>query len=259
VTGIDELIRETLTADAATHHTSGDLAERSMIAGRRLRLRRRAAMASVSLLSLGAVTLGSLVATGALSGSTQRIEAASDGGGNPPAPHGVPAWSTWPTDRVYGEKPGATFFQDLPGSASLLASGTLPDGMQFRFDYQPHSDLPIEDVAGFDDQPQWGDQPGAGNSLYRAHAPYFGYEFMTAATYDNGAEDGNTFWIVIAGQPGTTDAEYAEDGKTWEPMRIEHGIAVIKRHGANAGVPGTAMLHLEDSDGTYYEGPAALL
>jgi hypothetical protein len=82
---------------------------------------------------------------------------------------------------------------------------------------------------------------------------------MTAATYDNGAEDGNTFWIMIVGQPKTTNAEFSEDGKSWQPMDIENGIAVIKRTWHNAGIPKTARLHLEDSDGTYYDGPVDLL
>lgn len=263
MTGIEELIRETLATDAAGHHAADDLAGRSMRAGRRLRRRRTVERTALSLISAAGLVAGSLAVAGAVGGDRQVVIPAHHGNNNASdliTVHATGPWADWPRDRVYGSKPTATFFRGLPTGSSLLGSGTLPDGMQFSFAQTTNNDEPVADIGGIGNQPLWGDQPGAGDPAYRADAPYFGYEMMTAATYDNGQEDGNGgYWVVILGQPGTAAAELTVDGSTWRQMQVEHGIAVAKVHTPGAGIPVTARIRLSDAAGLYADGPLTLL
>lgn len=264
MSGIDELIRETLSVDAATCRAADDLLVRSMAGGRRLRRRHTVGWVTVSICAIAGLVAGSIAVAGAVSAGRQVVTPAHRGENglvsDPTAVHATGPWTDWPRDRVFGSKPGASFFRDLPAGSSLLGSGTLPDGMQFRFAQTTNTDEPVEDIAGVRDQPLWGDQPGAGDRAYRTDAPYFGSELMTAATYDNGQEDGNDgFWVVIIGEPGTTSAELTVDGSTWQQMQIEHGIAVVKVHTPDAGMPASAQLRLSDADGLYADGPLTLL
>jgi hypothetical protein len=279
MTTLDELIREALIAEATDHDPPGDLATNSIRAGRVGRRRRRLATASVSVVSCAALVTGAVVIAHALGRSTQRVAPAGRASGLPgsnrsvresqpptptpsPAqgPHSVPSWSTWPTNRTYGTPPPAGFFDDLPADARLLASGTMPDGIDFRISTDPHGGLPIDDLYGFGDQHIFGDQPGAGSPEYRQLAPYFAIETMTARTWDNGNEDHQGgFWLIVVGQPDTTTASYSADGLTWQPMHVENGIAVIELEDSNAAIPRASLLRLDDRNGPYAYGPVDLL
>jgi hypothetical protein len=256
------MLHEALAADAATHRAAGDLAVRSMAAGRRRRRRRTVGLVAAAGMALVGVVAGSLAISAAVSGDTRQIVTPASGSNaaGQISVHPTEPWADWPRDRVFGAKPASTFFRDLPADSSLLGSGTLPDGIQFRFAQTSNADQPVEDVAGINDRPLWGDEPGAGEPAYRPRAPYFGYEVMTAATYDDGKEDGGGgFWVIIVGQPGTTSADFTLDGKAWQPMQIEHGIAVVKIQTHAAGLPDAARIRLADGDGLYADGPVTLL
>ncbi|MBV9485067.1 MAG: hypothetical protein JO246_03335 [Frankiaceae bacterium] len=260
---IDTLVRDALEVDASTHHASGDLAARSMSAGRRLRRRRRAGLAATSLLSAAGVVVASLTATGAFSSTTTQRVIPPASGGDSGQVHNVPAWSTWPNDRVFGSKPGSAVLSGgRTGDAWVpIASGTMPDGMQFAFDYEAtqlghkySTDMGVNGQVIFGEELAENLAPAPSDRL-----PYVANEFMTSATYDNGKEDGDTFWLVVVGQPATNSAEFSMDGAHWDPMQIEHGIAAVKVQADHAGLPAAARLRLSDPDGLYFDGPADLL
>lgn len=273
---LDELIRQTVTEMADEHMPPADLAAQSVRAGRAFRRRRRVSMASAALLYCAAIAVGAVAIGQAItkSGRAQRVSpaghAAQQGTSRShPSPAGrepssgrsaVPAWSTWPTDRVYREKPPKRFFSDLPTGARLLASGTMPDGIDFRIASVPDRKQPIEDLYGYRTQPIFGDEPGAGSPEFDRHAAYFAIEAMTAATWNQGNENRNRgFWLIVVAEPDTTSASYSADGHDWSKMHLENGIAVIKLQDKTASIPRSARLKLADTNGTYVDGPVDTL
>jgi YD repeat-containing protein len=166
--------------------------------------------------------------------------------------HAVPSWTTWRTDRVFDAKPGSAFFAALPSGATLLASGTTPDGMDFRLTYDAAGDF-VEQTTGVHDRDLWGD--GGSASSYGLDRPFFASELMTKATWDHNREDGAAgFWLIVIGQPGTTSAEVAIDGTDWKSMQVQDGIAVAKVGTPEAGIPPAARLRLADDAGLYFDG-----
>lgn len=270
MTPLDELINHALADEAATHDQLADLAFRSIKSGRAFRRRRRVAMVSAVVASCAALVSGSIVIAESVGSRDQVLQTKPAGqpsghasrSGHQAAGqvHSVPPWSSWPADRVFGTKPSAAFLSDVPVDATLLASGTMPDGMDFRIASLPHSQQPIDDLYGFGNERIFGDEPATGSPEYRPRAPYFAMLTMTAGTWDHGQEDGNDgFWLIVVGQPDTTTAAYSADGQAWQPMQLQQGIAVLKLDDPTAAIPQTARLRLADLKGTYADGPLDLL
>jgi hypothetical protein len=215
----------------------------------------------VSLVSVAAIISGSLAVAGSFDHNTPahgRVVVGHRGPKHVTVSHGTPKWSSWPSNRVYGSKPGATFFNDLPGGTRLLASGTMPDGTEFELHTSGHHGMPVVWNMGFFDNSLFGDDPASGSPLYRPHAPYFAFVPMTFATWDYTKEDRNGgHWLIVVGQPGTTEASYSADGHVWQPMRIRNGIAALKIFGTT--VPASAQLRLRDKSGFYFAGPLGFL
>jgi hypothetical protein len=226
-------------------------------AGRRSRHRRQAGFASISLASVAGIVAGSMALAGVFGSGNAVVSPAHHGDGSPSVVtevHPVPEWSSWPPDRVYGTRPGAGFFTGI-SPTSVLGSGTLPGGMQFRFYLTGQKGTPVMEDEGYRDQQIFGDEPAPGSPQFRPHAPYFAMVEMTAKTWDHGNEDGHGgFWLVILGQPGTTSASYSANGLRWQPMHLEDGIAAIKVPWPDAGIPVTARIKLSDSGGLYAAG-----
>lgn len=260
MTGIDELVRETLTSDAATHHAPADLAPRSMAAGRWLRRRRQAGVAAVSLVSVAGVVVGSLALSGALGGGDKAIVT--------PAHHGPgkhqsvthhgssatdsstgPWWSDWKTDRVYGDKPAQAFFDAVaPGDTiTVYASGTTSDGTDFAMYVDKSTGDPRSQIwqQGWNDQPDFG-QPGASPV---PDAGYSAFESPTLATHEK--TNGTAQWLIVVGNPDTTNVAYSPDGTQWQPMDVENGIAVLKLPSA---APAGAQIRLASDTSRYYDG-----
>jgi hypothetical protein len=126
---------------------------------------------------------------------------------------------------VFGAKPGAAFF--VGDAAPLYASGTMPDGTQFALYGGPNRGEPIDWHQGWNNTPDFGESPGANSPLFRADAPYFGMESPTAATQAHPLTI-HSQWLIIAARPGTTSAEYAVDGTSWQPMTVHQRIAMLR-------------------------------
>jgi hypothetical protein len=256
MTALDELIRTSLEATAAEQGQPADLAERSIQLGRQIRRRRKIALSVAAATSVVVLVGGSVAIADAVS-HDHRVQTISTAA-QPLAKPSVAPWRSWPTDRVFGAKPGSHFFAGLPTS-TVYASGTLPDGMEFELfaTGESASAMPISDNAGWHESALFGDNPGDGSPLYRSHAPYFAMESMTFDTWDHGREDrGSSQWLIVIGQPGTTSASYSADGTTWQSMQVEDGIAVLK---LPTGAPRTAQIQLSEADGQYVDGPLAIL
>jgi hypothetical protein len=256
MTELDELIRTSLGSAAAEQGQPADLAERSMRLGRQIRRRRTVALSFVAATVVVVLVGGSVAIADSVSHS-RKVQTISTAAQPLPKPS-IAAWRSWPTDRVFGAKPGAHFFEGLP-TPTVYASGTLPDGMEFELfaTGEGASLMPVSDNAGWHDSALFGDNPGDGSPLYRSHAPYFAMESMTFDTWDHGREDhGSSQWLIVIGQPGTTSASYSADGTTWQSMRVEDGIAVLK---LPTGAPRSAQIQLSEADGQYVDGPLVIL
>jgi len=264
VTGIDELVRETLTADAETHHATGDLAARSIATGRRIRRRRQAGIATVSLASVAMIVGGSLAiagVTGHDSRNTDSISVGHHGGGKPNGgtvskPAAKPWWKSWSTDRAYGDPPSPAFVTAATsgGPATVYASGTMPDGTEFVA-YTVNGDRHhvAEYTQGWNNSPDFGQAAGEGPTA-GATAQYLTVESPTAVS---GGESGHgtSQWLIVVGRPGTTRASYSADGKTWQATDVQDGIAVLR---LPSQAPPTAQIKLGDDIGEYVVGPLVL-
>jgi hypothetical protein len=261
MTPLDELIRDAMADIAEDHSPAVDLGERTVRAGRGLRRRRRLTVASAALITCAVLVGTSVGIDHAIEANRGAQQLTPAGGPHPkrgvtPSLGPVAAWSSWPTDRLYGAKPPTEMFKGLPADARVLASGTMPDGMDFRIASIPDDQQPIDDLYGYQDQPIFGDEPAPGSPEYRPHAPYFALETMTAATWNHGQENQHDgFWLIVVGQPDTTSASYSTDGVSWTPMHIENGIAVLKLNATTASLPPSAELTLANANGTYVTGP----
>jgi hypothetical protein len=267
MTDIDQLLRDVLSTDAQTQAHPSELTARSMVMGRRLRQRRRVGMASVAIASVGVIVGGSLAVSDAVGNhdhTSQKVIVPAAGGS--PKAHAKPRartragadstpwWQSWPTDRVYGDRPGAAYLTD-PGTSTVYASGTLPDGTDFIVEYDSKTDQHhVPDFTqGWNGVPDFGEAVGEGPTA-GPDAEFLSLESPTLATGGPGASAGSATsqWLVVVGRQGTTAASYSADGVTWQPMDVQNGIAVLK---LPALAPTTAELELSDASGQYVDGP----
>jgi len=271
MTDLDQLLRDVLSTDAQTQPQPSELTARSMVVGRRLRQRRRVGMASVAVASVGVIVGGSLAVSDAVGNhnhTSQKVIVPAAGGS--PKAHAkvraesrakahagadaTPWWQSWPTDRVYRDKPGAAYLTD-PATSTVYASGSLPDGTDFIVDYDSQTDQHhVPDFTqGWNGVPDFGEAVGEGPTA-GPDAEFLSLESPTLATGGPGAaaDSATSQWLVVVGRPGTTTASYSADGVTWQPMDVQHGIAVVK---LPALAPTTAQLELSDANGQYVDGP----
>jgi hypothetical protein len=243
MTGIDELIRESLVATANEHAQPADLAARSIQQGQRIRRHRQAGVAVAALMSVVVVVGGSLAVAGvgpSHPGATQTIRAA----GQP----GSAAWSTiWPDNRVYGDPPTAKFLSDTAQGAKVYASGTMPDGTNFEVS-SVKGRAPTF-TQGWFNAADFGEAVGEGPTT----GPQAEYFTLESPTYLAGRQDvGTSQWLVVVGWPGTTSASYTADGANWQAMDVQNGIAALK---LPALAPRSAQIALSDASGQYVDGP----
>lgn len=266
MTDLDELIRETLSFDAATHDFSVDLAARSMADGRQIRHRRRVGQYIGSVLGAAFLVAGLLVTVrGVEHHDGHAIEPADGGTGlsvvntNPSSP-----WWRWPRDRIFGEKPNAAFFRSSHSNvttAEIYACGTMPDGTDFEMGQAkgdpPHAPSFTQGwgVPGFGEGAMQGPSVGAG-------AQYVAVESPTRAAHDDFSR---AQWLILVAKPGMTSANFSADGRSWRPMTVEHGIAVIelssqtvKAVSPSPGHPSPAWISLSDRNGVYSQAPAEI-
>ena len=173
-----------------------------------------------------------------------------------PQPGASPWWQTWPTDRVYGGKPSEGFLSAAESGdpATLYASGTMTDGTDFVVAYNPKvdSDHVPDYVQGWNNTTDFGQAVAEGPTA-GADAQYLTVESPTLKAHQQ-VNDASQ-WLIIVARPGTTDASYSADGTSWQPMDVEHGIAVLQ---LPAIAPQTSQVRLSDDTGQYVSGPLAL-
>lgn len=248
MTGLDELIRESLHTTADEQGQLADLSARSMSAGRQIRRRRKVGLSAVAVASAVAIVTGSLAIAGALPGQAGKAQTVF---GPASQPGSGPWWQTWKADRVYGQKPAAPFFATLaPGdTVTTYVSGTTPDGTEFA--------LYLDAGIGEPHVAQWAEGSngnanfGDSSQKVAPDATYLAFESPTADTVSREVTGARTQWLIVAGEPDTTSASYSADGTTWQSMDVQDGIAVLELPGI---APRGAQLRLSDADGQYADG-----
>lgn len=261
MTAIDELLREVLDADAQTHTPTADLPRRCLASGRRLRRRRQAGLVSLSLLSVAGIVAGA-VALASSSGNHSRRQIITPGHqasasvGSHHANRGsqpkrsTRAWTSWPTDRVFGAKPASGFFH--PSSRQeVFATGTMTDNTDFVVYGDPKDGNSAAYLQGWNGVGDFGQSAGEGPG--GAQSAYLTAESPTYAAHQNGGPARQ--WLIVVGRPGTVSASYSADGVNWQRMQVQHGIAVINLPGI---APRASQIRLSDANGQYVEGPLAL-
>lgn len=249
MTGIDELIRDVLSADAAAQPQPADLAARSMKMGQRIRRRRHVGLSVAAVTAVVAMVGGSVAISDAVGHrSTEAVI-------SPAAQPGTPWWKAWSTTRVFGTKPSDAFLNDPSvGNGTIYASGTMTDATNFVV-FQTQRDAAEDHIAEYTQG--WNNVPDFGQAVSEGPKAGADAEYLTleSPTFQSGqASNGSSQWLVVVAKPDTTAASYSADGTTWQPMQVQNGIAVLELPGI---APQTSQIRLSDAAGQYVEGPLA--
>ncbi|MGN6474118.1 MAG: hypothetical protein ACTHK4_10805, partial [Mycobacteriales bacterium] len=170
-----------------------------------------------------------------------------------------PWWDTWTTDRYNGGVSQAFLSNarptynvaDGPVKITVYAAGTTADGTQWVMFTDSHDGHVMEWLQGRDDQPDYGESSGT----VTPDITWTSWSIPTRASQAGAADIQQ--WLIVVGKPGTTAIDYSSDGTNWEPMRLEHGIAVMKITTATGFPPATAKVRLSDASGVYATGSPA--
>ena len=211
---LEQTIRATLEADAATYVPAPALPERAVRAGHRARRRRLTAVAGSAFSAVAVVTTVMVLADG-----PQRVAI-------PPAttPTASHAPGVWAPERYHGAVPTGLIaatdaqLENKDDQNTLLVAGTLSDSVQFYFYYTSSTDNgdSLNQSWGRNNRPLFGDS-GA--------APLMGDTHAIAGTYPG---PGEQVWLVVAGQVGTGRLTYVPgDGAVETPMTTAHGIGAL--------------------------------
>lgn len=251
---VEDLIRSSLREGADSAELIPDLHETAIARGRRRRSARRASIAGGAVFSIAAFAAGGVVIADNTGGGHHVIQSSDSTTSQQVIAD--PWWQTWTVGRHNGAvdpnflaNAQPTYDGETqPEQIKAYANGTLPDGtdwVMFTDQSNPHV---MQWLQGWDGQPDFGES----TQSVTPDITWTSWSTPTLAAHDDASV--NQQWLVVVGQPGTTEIDYSPDGTTWQPMDIEDGIAVMKVTTATGFPPATAQVRLSDASGVYATG-----
>jgi hypothetical protein len=202
---------------------------------------------------MGIVAAGAVVVANLGPSNTQSVKTqpGSDGSSSLPV---TPWWQTWTADRHNGPV-DQTFLtnakpqydgESAPEDIKVWATGSMPDGSVWVMFTSHTTGHEIQWLQGYDSQPDFGES----TQTTTQYLTWDSFAFGTQAAHDDYHK--HQTWMIVVGEPGTTDIEYAADGSHFNtPLDMHDGIGVLK---LEEYAPSGAKVQLSDASGVYATG-----